>query len=248
MLEEQGRRLAQDDVQLLHIFINGIEQRCADPLHILSRRALQQEADESVEAVDPGKVLRLQPEHAGQHALERAELFGLRQAAVVRAAVQHGIERPGQRRGRAAARGEEKAQPLLADLQIGDDVVFQIDERLQHGLQLKHRDIVFPGEIIAQGGDAVRGILPGLITALQQIDALHLRIEALKILDLQVRSPPEGGLSISIVIHAYCIPDERKSQALDSDRYRSLTKYLVQNVEIAVIIHNKRARTADKWE
>ena len=94
----------------------------------------------------------------------------------------------------------------------------------------------------------MRGILPGLITALQQIDALHLRIEALKILDLQVRSPPEGGLSISIVIHAYCIPDERKSQALDSDRYRSLTKYLVQNVEIAVIIHNKRARTADKWE
>ena len=78
MLEEQGRRLAQDDVQLLHIVINGIEQRCADPLHILSRRALQQEADESVEAVDPGKVLRLQPEHAGQHALERAELFGLR--------------------------------------------------------------------------------------------------------------------------------------------------------------------------
>lgn len=113
MLEEQGRRLAQDDVQLLHIFINGIEQRCADPLHILSRRALQQEADESVEAVDPGKVLRLQPEHAGQHALERAELFGLRQAAVVRAAVQHGIERPGQRRGRArrARRRKSAAAP-----------------------------------------------------------------------------------------------------------------------------------------
>lgn len=92
---------------------------------------------------------------------------------------------------------KKKRQPLLADLQIGDDVVFQIDERLQHGLQLKHRDIVFPGEIIAQGGDAVRGTSPA-ITALQQIDALHLRIEALKILDLQVRSPPEGGLSISI--------------------------------------------------
>ena len=101
---------------------------------------------------------------------------------------------------------------------------------------------------MAQGGNAVRGILPGLITALQQIDALHLRIEALKILNLQVRSPPEDGVSISIVIHAYCIPDERKSQALDSDGYRSLTKYLVQNVEIAVIIHNKCARTADTWE
>ena len=107
---------------------------------------------------------------------------------------------------------------------------------------------IIPGEIIAQGGDAVRGILPGLITALQQIDALHLRIEALKILDLQVRSPPEGGLSISIVIHAYCIRDERKSQALDSDGYRSLTKYLVQNVEFTGKIHNKCACTADKWK